>query len=101
MLYLSLALVAVVALIVRKAVLRMFDTPNYMPDLSHPVIKHAQQVANLTRKVQLIVPNSWGGYDVIPADRVTLESECNFAGTVRPQPFGGALKCFEPLRGSK
>lgn len=81
--------------LVYKAICRCFVTQNYMPELSDPVINHAQEVANRTRKVQLIVPNILGGYDVVPADRVTLESQVNFAGTVRPQAFKGAMKCFQ------
>lgn len=92
--YLILAAIAIAALLVRKAILKSFDRPNYMPELSHPVIKYAQEVANRSRKVQLIVPNFLGGYDVVPAERITLESECNFAGTVRPQAFTGELKCL-------
>jgi len=80
--------------LVYKAICRCFVTQNYMPELSDPVINHAQEVANRTRKVQLIVPNSFGGYDIVPADRVTLESQVNFAGTVRPQAFKGAMKCL-------
>lgn len=89
-----LILAAFIVWLIYKAVCRCFVTQNYMPELSDPVINHAQEVANRTRKVQLIVPNSLGGYDVIPADRVTLESNVNFAGTVRPQPHKGAMKCF-------
>lgn len=94
MLIAILPLIAIIMWLIYKAIMRCFETQNYIPELSHPVIKHAQEVANRTRKVQLIVPNSFGGYDVIPADRVTLESECNFAGTVRPQAFTGVMKCL-------
>jgi hypothetical protein len=80
--------------LVYKAISRCFVQHVYMPELSDPVINHAQEVANRTRKVQLIVPNSFGGYDIVPADRVTLESNVNFAGTVRPQAFKGAMKCL-------
>lgn len=94
MLYIILALFAVVVMLIVKAFRKCFDTPSYMPELSHPAIRHAQEVANLTRKVQLIVPNIFGGYDIIPAERVTLESSDRFAGVVRPQAFTGALKCL-------
>jgi len=80
--------------LIRKIVSRCFIAHSYMPELSDPVISHAQEVANRTRKVQLVVPNFIGGYDVIPAERVTLESNINFAGTVRPQAHKGAMKCF-------
>lgn len=87
-------LAAFILWLIYKAVCRCFVTQNYMPELSDPVINRAQEVANRTRKVQLIVPNSFGGYDIVPAERVTLESDANFAGTVRPQPFKGAFKCL-------
>ena len=89
-----LPIIALAIWLIYKAICRCFVTQNYMPELSDPVINHAQEVANRTRKVQLIVPNMLGGYDVVPADRVTLESNVNFAGTVRPQAFKGAMKCF-------
>lgn len=92
--YLALIVIAATVIFFMRVARKSSVKPSYMPELSHPVINYAQEVANRTRKIQLIVPNSLGGFDVVPAERITLEVNCNFAGTVRPQPFTGAMKCF-------
>lgn len=56
-------------------------------DINHPKMRWAQQVADKTQKVQVIVKNFLGDYDIKPASSVVMVNNPDLMFVIEPDSY--------------